>query len=81
MVPDEMPVDSRKATYPGDPGEAGGTMKITIEPTDPANLEQNSVTVGHVDDHLNIDQVAELVKAALLGYGFHPDVVQKLFSE
>lgn len=56
-------------------------MKITIEPTDPANLEQNSVTVGHVSDDLNIDQVAELVKAALLGYGFHPDRVKELFSE
>lgn len=80
-MPDEMPLDSRKATDARDPGEAGGKMKITIEPTDPANLDQNSVTVGHVSDDLNIDQVADLVKAALLGYGFHPDRVKELFSE
>lgn len=56
-------------------------MKITIEPTTNFAPEQHACTVAHVADDLNIDEVAELIKAALRGYGFHADTVDKLFSE
>lgn len=56
-------------------------MKITIEPTSGDYPEQQSVTVGHIADDLNIDQIGKLIEAALLGYGFHPENVKRLFAE
>jgi hypothetical protein len=74
-------MDAGETTDAGDSGEAGGTMKITIEPTSGDYPEQQSVTVGHIADDLNIDQIGKLIEAALLGYGFHPENVKRLFAE
>ena len=57
-------------------------MKITLEPTaDQSNLSssqemQHGVTVTHPSDYLELNEVVELFKGALVAWGFHPTSVE-----
>jgi hypothetical protein len=56
-------------------------MKITIEPTgdEPG---YPTVSVSRPDDTLTIDSVIEdLVRPALIAWGFHPDTVRGAFEQ
>jgi hypothetical protein len=61
-------------------------MRITLEPTEPL-LETDKpetrnavVTITMPFDDMDIDQIIEnLIKPALLAYGFHHDTVDKAF--
>lgn len=55
-------------------------MKITIEPTgNPENYPTVSVSVD--GNGMNIDRViAELIRPALLAWGYQPDTVREAFE-
>lgn len=54
-------------------------MRIILEPTEQGN--QHHVTIHHQRDDLNIGEVALLLSAALLAYGFSPDTVKEILPE
>ena len=61
-------------------------MKITIEPTqDQSGLSTAAthcrVTVEHPHDDLNIVEAADLVRAALIAWGFSERTVDELLGE
>ena len=61
-------------------------MKITIEPskkvrTYPAEVLENTVIIESADDDLNIQDIADLVRAALVAYGFSAETVRKVMPE
>ena len=54
-------------------------MKITIEPTEERERTTNNfyttVQVSQATDELDIHQAAQLIRSALLAWGFHSDNV------
>ena len=44
------------------------------------SLEQHAVSITHPSDHLTFEQVVELVKAALVAWGFAPSLVEDYFD-
>lgn len=54
-------------------------MRIILEPTE--QEDQHRVVIQHQRDDLDIDEIAILLRAALLAYGFHSDTVKEILSE
>lgn len=52
-------------------------MKITIEPTAPyvGPHPYLTVSVSHPSDTLTADEAVNLMRAALIAYGYHPDII------
>ena len=50
-------------------------MKIILQPT--SNENQHSVTLETPHDDINIEEAIELVKGALVAWGYHPDIVNE----
>ena len=55
-------------------------MKITIEPTEEHAIPCPTVNLTVPDDDLSVIEVLELIKCALLAWGFHPDTVKDAFD-
>lgn len=58
-------------------------MKITLEPTENTRTENGmilyphaTVSISHPDDDANIEETMELIKQALLAWGFSPKTVE-----
>ena len=56
-------------------------MRFTIEPTEAGNANHRTVSVAKPSDDLDVHALMELVRAALLAYGFHPDSIKEAFGE
>ena len=59
-------------------------MRITIEPTHEGVTQtpyQQKVILESAGDDQGIEEVLELLKAALLAYGYAPDTVNKALGE
>lgn len=57
-------------------------MRVTLETTDGTNKYQRKTTIEIPEDDLTInDIVEELLKPALLGFGFHQEVLDIYFRE
>lgn len=54
-------------------------MKITLEPTE--SKTQHSVVIETQHDGHDIDEIRELLRGALIAWGFHPETVNELFGE
>ena len=55
-------------------------MKISIEPTRGGKF-YNSVAISHPSDDLSIDEMTNLLRAALLAWGYQPDTVDSLMGK
>ena len=61
-------------------------MKITLEPTTDQShrsldAQHLRVTVEHRSDDITIREAAELVRGALMAWGYHPDNVRGVLGE
>ena len=56
-------------------------MKITLEPSSEQIPNQQTVTLQVPRDDLSIREVAELLRGALVAYGFHPGNVDEIMPE
>lgn len=58
-------------------------MKITIESTHSGNTRKGnqaiSLSIGY--DDVPMEEMRDLIRQALLGYGFHPETVEEYFGE
>ena len=52
-------------------------MRITIEPTEAynGNFPQQTVTISVPNDNMHVGEAVELMKNALIAWGYHPDSV------
>ena len=50
-------------------------MKITLEPTSTANFRNHTVIIAHPHDDLTVEQVVDLLRQALIAYGYHHENV------
>lgn len=51
-------------------------MRISMQHTH--YTDSYDVIIERASDDLNIVEVAEMLRAALVGFGFHPDTVEQL---
>ena len=58
-------------------------MKITLEPTEKTDKKpyHSTVSISVADDDLNLEEVIEMVKGALIAFGYSADSVKEYFSE
>lgn len=62
-------------------------MRIIIEPTETPTTEieravpHHRVVIEHPYDDIDIIELGEMLRAALLAKGYHPDNVNDLFGE
>ena len=61
-------------------------MRLTLEPTEDQrerspDTQFPKVTIECLGDDLEIAQMAELLEAGLLAWGFHPNTVAELFHK
>lgn len=55
-------------------------MRILLEPSRNLTEFQHRVVIESATDDLTLSDVAELLRAALIAYGFHPDNVDELLG-
>ena len=61
-------------------------MRISLEPTQDQsghkpNCQQHRVALEHPSDDLDIHEVGELLRWAVMAYGFHPKIVKDVLGE
>jgi hypothetical protein len=57
-------------------------MKLTLQPTEEFPSDFVTVEISKYDDHMNLPVILdELIKPALVAWGFHPDTVEKIVIE
>lgn len=61
-------------------------MKITLEPSKktpsyPGEAIDHTVIIESAEDDLNADDVAGLLRGAMIAYGFSPETVRKVMPE
>ena len=54
-------------------------MKITLKPSS-KDTAYNSVTIENPSDELNLQETMDLVKAALVAWGFNVETVKEYFK-